>query len=169
MFKCLNCGHLFDEGEQAVAHDRHGFRFGSGEEYSACPVCGGTDLEATVRCRKCGGEYLEADMHGSFCYQCVSDYVNRDTFLEYATSGAKHSDEPDVLEDFVFRMLFDVRPAEQTSFEMKQEFKRIYLQRAESEKLMRTTDLTYKILDYMKDPSTFDDFAEWMEQKEATK
>lgn len=166
MFKCLNCGHLFDEGEQAVKRDRHGFKDGPAEEYSTCPVCGYTDLEQTVRCRKCGGEYLEEEMHGHICDKCVSDYVNYDTFLQFATSSAKYSDEMDVLEDFIFHMVFDVQPTTRSSYDMKMEFQDLYKRRVDCDKLMGRHEFMDKINDYMRNWSTRDDFAEWMEEQE---
>lgn len=167
MFKCLNCGHLFDAGEQAVVHDNHGFRFGPAEEYSACPVCGGTDLETTVRCRRCGGEYLPSEMHGSICDQCVEDYVNYDSFLKFATSS-KYKDEIDDLELFVFGEVFGIKKEDfprASSFEMKQYLQEIYRQEVSGEKLLGTHMFLDKINHYMSDWSNKDYFAEWMEER----
>ena len=169
MFKCVNCGHIFEEGEQAVKSDRHGFRYGPAEEYSACPLCGCTDLDRTVRCRKCGGEYLEEEMHGSICDECVTDAINYDSFLEFATSNARDSDDSDVLEDFIFKMIFHVKTPSLSSYDLKQECREIYQRRVATEKLLRSNDLVGNIRDYMSSWAIRDDFADWLEEKEANK
>lgn len=171
MFKCVNCGHIFEEGEQVVKSDRHGFRYGPAEEYIACPVCGGTDLDRTVRCRKCGGEYLEEEMHGHICNECVENYINYDSFFEFAVSGF----EPDALsnlESFIFIELFGFGASDvpmTSSQKMKQYFQEIYKREVASEKLLGTHTFRDKINHYMSNWANRDYFAEWLEEKEATK
>ncbi len=46
MYKCKNCGHIFEEGEQATWTEKHGFSSGPFEEWDGCPICQGSFKEA---------------------------------------------------------------------------------------------------------------------------
>lgn len=66
-YKCLNCGHIFEEGEQ-----RH-WTESYGEEMSGCPLCGGS-YNGTVKCFICGSEHLEDELNGGVCEECIGEY-----------------------------------------------------------------------------------------------
>lgn len=71
-FKCLECGHIFEEGEQISFKrelwDMEAFGFASG-----CPICKG-NYEETTPCKICGSELLEEELHGCVCEKCVEPY-----------------------------------------------------------------------------------------------
>lgn len=73
-FKCLECGHIFEEGAQEVWYEHHpyGMRTAS-EEFSGCPICKGA-YEETTPCKICGSEHLEEELHGCVCEECVEPY-----------------------------------------------------------------------------------------------
>ena len=75
MYKCLECGHIFEDGEEAVWYETHGFSTPPYERWSGCPMCKG-DFEETVSCLVCGGEFLEEDLIGGVCKHCVDDKRN---------------------------------------------------------------------------------------------
>jgi hypothetical protein len=62
MFKCKECGNLFEEGEQKKWKEPHG------EELSGCPIC----FSAYVEVKQCAlcGEYSE----NKFCDDCKAYY-----------------------------------------------------------------------------------------------
>ena len=74
MYKCLACGNLFEEGEQAEWVEMHGFDYGNGEKWSGCPICKG-GYEKVEPCRICGS-YAE-EMQGDYCKECVVDVHKR--------------------------------------------------------------------------------------------
>ena len=41
MYKCTECGNLFEEGEQAAWEETHGLDSPPYEKFSGCPVCKG--------------------------------------------------------------------------------------------------------------------------------
>ena len=71
-FKCLACGHIFEEGEQSRWEEHHPYGMGyAAEEFSGCPICNG-DFEETKQCEICGGEFLEDELLGGcVCEDCV--------------------------------------------------------------------------------------------------
>lgn len=75
MYKCLFCGHIFEEGEQAYWKEDRGEYCGTScsEEMSGCPLCHG-DYEETVSCEICGSEHLEDELNGGVCDECIDKY-----------------------------------------------------------------------------------------------
>lgn len=71
MFKCEECGHLFEEGEQEIIIERHGFDYGDGEVFSYCPRCGGT-YEEVKACKICGS-YEDMKPGEDYCQDCKSE------------------------------------------------------------------------------------------------
>ena len=53
MYKCTECGHLFEEGEQATWEEEHGLDSPPYEKWSGCPVCRG-GYEDVNRCKATG-------------------------------------------------------------------------------------------------------------------
>lgn len=72
-YRCLECGHIFEEGEQAVWEETHGLDTPPYEKFSGCPICKGA-YEETIPCKICGSEHLEEELHGCVCKECVEPY-----------------------------------------------------------------------------------------------
>lgn len=92
-FKCLDCGHIFEEGEQARWEEHHPYGMGyAAEEFSGCPVCNGS-YEETKQCKICGGEFLEDELNGGLvCDNCVEEY-KRDLKTCYAIAETTEKQE----------------------------------------------------------------------------
>ena len=60
MYKCCECGHLFEEGEQAVWYENQGECHGitAMEKFSGCPICKG-DYEEVHQCKECDEWHTE--------------------------------------------------------------------------------------------------------------
>lgn len=86
MFKCCECGHLFEEGEQAVTYETHGFYQPPYEEIHSCPVCGG-DFEEVHQCKECGDWHYEDELYDGWCEKCLRETINCDTFFEYCEAN----------------------------------------------------------------------------------
>lgn len=76
-YKCLNCGHIFEEGEQKEFRDFLGEYCGRPvyETTSGCPHCGGS-YEKTVPCEICGSEHLDEELCGGVCEECFDEHKN---------------------------------------------------------------------------------------------
>lgn len=74
-YKCLECGHIFEEGEQRKFAEDRGECFGAPcvETFYGCPLCAG-GYQETKACKSCGIEHLsyELDADG-FCEECAEE------------------------------------------------------------------------------------------------
>jgi hypothetical protein len=84
MYKCLSCGHIFDEGEQAYWNEPRGEW---SERYDGCPLCK-QSYEKTVRCKICESEHLRKELHGDVCLECIDEY-RKDPEMCYNISKAE--------------------------------------------------------------------------------
>lgn len=77
MYKCLECGHLFEEGEQAVWKENIGECCGHDyyDEFEGCPICKG-DYEKAVKCSICESYHIDNELHGGVCDDCIDSYKN---------------------------------------------------------------------------------------------
>ena len=84
MFKCCECGHLFEEGEQAVWYENQGECHGvtAMERFSGCPLCHG-DYEEVHQCKKCGDWHTDYELYEGWCEKCLRETINYSTFFEY--------------------------------------------------------------------------------------
>lgn len=88
MYKCTECGNLFEEGEQAVWYENQGECHGvmAMERFSGCPVCGG-DYEEVHQCKECGDWHAEDELYDGWCEKCLRETINYDTFFEYCEAN----------------------------------------------------------------------------------
>ena len=70
MLKCKECGHLFEDGEQARWTEVHG------EVWESCPICKGS-FEEIEPCKICGS-YSSGE---EYCEDCKKDVKKR--FAEF--------------------------------------------------------------------------------------
>lgn len=103
-FKCLECGHIFEEGEQARWEETHGLDCQPYEKMSGCPICKGS-YEETKQCKICGGEFLEDELLGGcVCDECVEEY-KRDLETCYKISA---NEKEEIKINALLASLFDV-------------------------------------------------------------
>ena len=88
MYKCLECGHLFEEGEQTSWEEDRGEYWGSpcSEKMYGCPNCRG-NFEKTVSCKICGKKCLKDKLINDVCEECINkNKENIDLCFEIAES-----------------------------------------------------------------------------------
>jgi hypothetical protein len=86
MYKCENCGHLFEEGEQAVWEETHGFTSPPYEKWDGCPLCKG-GYEEVHQCQECEKWHTEDELYEGWCEKCLRETINYDTFFEYCEAN----------------------------------------------------------------------------------
>ena len=88
MYRCENCGHLFEEGEQAVWYENQGECHGvtAIERFSGCPLCH-DDYEEVHQCNECGDWHTDDELYDGWCEKCLRETINYDTFFEYCEAN----------------------------------------------------------------------------------
>ena len=86
MYRCESCGHLFEEGEQAVWEERHGLDTPPYEQWSGCPLCRG-GYEEVHQCKECGDWHTDDELYSGWCEKCLRETINYDTFFEYCEAN----------------------------------------------------------------------------------
>mgnify|MGYP002519191732 CR=1 FL=1 len=73
-YKCLSCGHIFDECEIFEWEETHGFKNPPYERFEGCPICKNA-FRPTVKCKICMGEFLKEELNGEcVCDGCIENY-----------------------------------------------------------------------------------------------
>ena len=88
MYRCENCGHLFEEGEQAVWYENQGECHGvtAMERFSGCPLCH-DDYNEVYQCNECGDWHYADELYSGWCEKCLRESINYDTFFEYCEAN----------------------------------------------------------------------------------
>ena len=88
MYRCCECGNLFEDGEQAVWYENQGECHGvtAMERFSGCPLCHG-DYEEVHQCKECGEWRSEDELYDGLCETCLRESINYDTFFEYCEAN----------------------------------------------------------------------------------
>lgn len=106
MYKCCECGHLFEEGEQAVWEERHGLDRGPYEKWSGCPLCN-VDYEEVHQCKECFRWHSEDELYNGLCSECIEKIVEEFRYSPekcYKISNESNSTEPVDIDSFLATM-----------------------------------------------------------------
>lgn len=76
MFKCIHCGHEFDEPQKD--YDR-----GTGRMDECCPNCGSEDIVEVKECALCGELHAEEYLIEGVCEKCLEKKVAMETAMTY--------------------------------------------------------------------------------------
>ena len=176
--KCLDCGHIFDEGEQAINREYHDeIPGGFHEDFAVCPICGG-DFEETMSCKKCRGAFLEGELIGGYyCEECLREALTAENFLRFAEYADKHLGESELhtVEHFMLVWVYGVSDNDikgsSKDFRalMMAEFKNAVEAHNRAAKYGADDKFLEQIWKYMEDYKILDCFAEWLYDEEVRK
>ena len=101
MYKCDNCGHLFDDGEQAVWKESRGECWGTAcsETFTGCPICK-CEYEEVFSCKICGDWHTKDELTNGLCDQCIEDSIGYRNFLDFMV-------ETESLRDFLTKSVWE--------------------------------------------------------------
>ena len=129
MYRCCECGNLFEEGEQAVWYENQGECHGvtAMERFSGCPLCHG-DYEEIYQCKECGDWHSEDELYDGWCEKCLRNTINYSTFFEYCEA---HKEEQ-YLDTFVMYYILNCEYVPKiSSHEFHELMVRVYNDRVE--------------------------------------
>lgn len=104
MYRCMDCGHLFEEGEEKYHKEYYS---AWGEDFSTeekcCPVCGGT-YEEMYLCPICNERYVPEGEY--VCEDCLKEHYTFENLFEFYKS--MRNDFIDFLIDYKTEDFFDI-------------------------------------------------------------
>ena len=153
MLKCDNCGHLFEDGEQAVWEERHGLDTPPYEKWDGCPLCRGS-YEQVYQCKECGEWHTEYEVFNGWCEKCLRDTVSYSTFFDYCEAYKKHGH----LDSFVMMYFFDMDAPKNPSEDFHELMVKVYWEKT-------------KEFDFINDCFAFieedyREYADWLNKRE---
>ena len=165
MYRCENCGHLFEEGEQAVWEERHGLDTPPYEKWDGCPLCRGS-YEQVYQCKECGEWHEEGYIFEGVCESCLIESVNYESFFEYCEAHKKDGH----LDSFVMMFFFDMDaprfPTKEFHDLMIREY-RERVDRVKSEKMIFGKSFNEFITDCITFVAEdYSEYAEWLNKRE---
>lgn len=73
MYKCIECGHIFENPRIIEESRGECFGYEAYERIGVCPICGG-GYDEGEECGICGNFCLENELHSGVCEKCIDDY-----------------------------------------------------------------------------------------------
>lgn len=115
-YKCIECGYIFEEGEQRVWEESHGLDSPPYERFEGCPVCG-NNFEETCKCKLCGEDFRPSELWNDVCDECIESYrydvkigyeIGKNDLKEIKINGLLASIfEPAAIEDILYKYLIN--------------------------------------------------------------
>ena len=174
MFKCCECGHLFEDGEQAIWYENQGECHGvtAMERFSGCPVCKG-DYEEVHQCKECGDWHSEDELYDGWCEKCLRNTINYDTFFEYCEA---HKEEQ-YLDTFVMYYILNCEYVPKYSSDefhelMIDTYKKNVAKSEEYERILRRKEVDCLLdmcIRFVMDDDGYsgrENYADWMNKRE---
>lgn len=163
--KCLECGCVFEDGEQAVWEERHGLDNPPYEKFSGCPICCGDYVE-TKPCANCENEYTEDELYEGWCEECLREQITYESFLGYCEANK----DEHYLDAFVMSELLGGMDCPRwISYDFHQLMVDTYMRRVEKAKLYPLEDFLESCIRFvMEDDGSVgrDNFANWLNRRE---
>ena len=172
MYRCCECGNLFEEGEQAVWEETHGLDSPPYEKWSGCPVCKG-DYEEVHQCKECGDWHTDDELYDGWCEKCLRETINYDTFFEYCEANR----DDQYLDIFVMSELLGGMDCQKNvSFDFHQLMIDTYKSRIEeikyaiTESYRKCIDILPACIRFIMDDDGYsgrENYADWLNNREA--
>ena len=166
MYRCCECGNLFEEGEQAVWYENQGECHGvtAMERFSGCPLCHG-DYEEVYQCKECGDWHTDEELYEGWCEKCLRETINYDTFFEYVTETKQFI-------GFMFETVWDSSEPKKASESLVDAVTEIYKRMEANDLLCDSHEFISLCRKYiMEDDGEYGriDYAEWLNSKKEVK
>lgn len=161
MYICLDCGYVFDDGEERVWREKHGLETPPYEEFRGCPVCGGAYEETTQRCKDCDEFVLSENLYEGRCEKCLAEtigYINAYDFLC----------ETGYMPQFIFEKFYKSSTPEKISVELMAAIQERFMRQKTDDQIKRKQDF----LDLAREFILEDDvdgkevYSAWLNRKE---
>lgn len=151
VYKCLECGHIFEDDEMAQWVEP------PGEFMSGCPICLCAFDEA-YQCDRCGSYHLSDELYCGLCTECIAEQATPQNLTNFVEKSVL------LAEDF-YGFFYDSLIAD-SSQQLRQLLRGGVLQRAALEKLNGLKATEQKCREYiLSSEENITEFAAWITEK----
>lgn len=154
MYRCVDCGHIFDVGEEKVYTESHG------EKFQCCPVCGG-DFQEADNCDDCRRVKWLDELYSGLCIKCLKKSVNGANISAYI----KHSEQA---EEFYVKWFYETECI-QISNELIELCRTGYLQKVALELMSGKQNAVREFWKWLDNTQQIEDYAKWLAQRDFEK
>ena len=149
-YKCLECGHIFEDGEEWRWVEPHG------ERMTGCPICGCAYDEA-YQCDRCGSFHLSDELYHGLCLDCLKELAPPHNIADWCETDA-------LLAEQFYGFYYDSLIAD-SSEQLRQLLRGGLLQRYSLDKLQRRHDAADRCFEFINSSEENRyDFAEWIKK-----
>lgn len=151
-YKCLECGHIFEEGEEARWTEAHG------EKMTGCPFCKNAYDEAE-RCNMCASAFLPDELIGGYCLDCLRETITYEDAFDYMK-------DRNIFQNFMFEVWYDATEPRYVSPALAATMEELFRRARANDLLCEKTDLLDACRRYILDSDGYcgqDDFVKWRE------
>lgn len=155
-YKCVECGHVFEKGEQAEWKESHGLDMPPYETCVGCPICRGCYEEYVVEtCSVC--EKKDDFIYLGLCKSCLIDKINYENGFDYIC-------ETKNLSYFIFTYFYKMDYPRVTTAEFEEELRMIFLRKKVEDLALGKKVLLEMIVDFIKD-NDITGFADFLQER----
>lgn len=151
VYKCLECGHIFEDVE---AYD---WVEPSGERFTGCPVCFCAYGEA-YQCNRCRSYHLPDELYEGMCLECLKELSTPQNIADWCETDT-------LLAEQFYAFYYDSLIAD-SSEQLRQLLRGGLLQRCALDKLSRKHETADKCFEFVNDSEeNRSDFAKWLRKE----
>lgn len=152
-YKCLECGHIFEDGEELRWVEPHG------EYMTGCPICK-CAYDDAYQCDQCGSFHLSDELYHGLCLDCLKALATPHNIVDWC--------ETDKLLAEQFYGFFYSSLIADSSEQLRQLLRGGLLQRHSIDKLQHRRETADKCFEFINSSEENRyDFAEWIKKGNA--
>ncbi len=154
MYRCTDCGHIIEVGEEYTYTEEHG------EKFQCCPVCGGDFLEVD-HCDGCHKVKFLDELYSGYCVKCLKKSLNGANISHFI----KRTDQA---EDFYVKWFYETECL-QPSAALVDLCRTGYLKQVALEAMKGECKAIREFWRYLDNTSQIDDYAKWLAKRDFEK
>lgn len=154
MYRCTDCGNIFEVGEERIYEETHG------EKFQCCPVCGG-DFQEVDHCDGCHKVKWLDELQSGYCEKCLKNSLNGANISAFV----KHTEQA---EDFYVRWFYETDFIT-VSDALIDLCRTGYLRQVSLELMKGERKAIREFWRYLDNTSQIDDYARWLAHRDFEK
>lgn len=163
MYKCEDCGHVFDGSEAHMFYEDYGLPGGFRQSFCDCPNCGSSEFSEASVCLSCGDVFSEDELYaGIYCIDCLRESIDYETAYAFMLDKCYFT-------DFIFRCFYGCSTTPDVTEKLLKGVKERFRRQVIDDQLTGKTEFLELIRDYIltdDGESGAREYADWIKAAE---